>query len=78
MTFIISDAAHDRAVTRGGLATNEAARVRSPAMSYDGLTFAELSDRFSSLRQAPLGCLVFYIAAAFIELATDQIDLLRR
>src|SRR5438067_13563352 len=24
-------------------------------MSYDGLTFAELSARFSSLRQAPLG-----------------------
>ena len=24
-------------------------------MSYDGLTFAELSGRFSSLRQAPIG-----------------------
>src|SRR5436190_10154874 len=43
------------AVTRGGLARNEAACVRSPGMSYDVLTFAELSDRFSSLRQAPLG-----------------------
>src|SRR6516225_2536012 len=40
---------------RGRLAKNEAACVRSPAMSYEMLTFAELSDRFSSLRQAPLG-----------------------
>src|SRR6516164_5650469 len=39
----------------GGLARKEVACVKSPVMSYEMLTFAELSDRFSSLRQAPLG-----------------------
>ena len=53
--FVISNAARDRVVTRGGLARNEIGCVRSPAMSYELLTFAELSARFSSLRQAPLG-----------------------
>src|SRR2546423_7298428 len=55
MIFVISDTARDCAVTRGGLARNEAARLRSPAMSYEMLSFGELSARFSSLRQAPLG-----------------------